>query len=100
MVEDPHYQTSSIKSTHAYRKLTIELSRRHPSDDLFKRTAKELKTTVEDLRSYDRRAPMEDLKRISDSDPTFGFALRKLVDKEITAEDLLRLADKKPDRKK
>jgi transcriptional regulator with XRE-family HTH domain len=78
----------------------IELGRRYPSDDLLKKMADKLETTVADLRSYDSRAPVEDLKRISESDPTFGFALRKLVDKEVTAADLLKWAEEQPDRKK
>lgn len=78
----------------------IELGRRYPSDDLLKKMADKLDTTVDELRSYDSRAPVEDLKRISESDPTFGFALRKLVDKEVTAADLLKWAEDKPDRKK
>lgn len=78
----------------------IELGRRYPSAELLKKMAKELGTSFEDLRSHDPRLPMEDLKRISESDPTFGFALRKLLDKNVTAEDLLKLAQKKQDRKK
>lgn len=78
----------------------IELGRRYPSDDLLKKMAVKLETTVEDLRSYDSRAPVKDLKRISESDPTFGFALRKLVDKKVTAADLLKWAEDQPDRKK
>jgi hypothetical protein len=62
--------------------------------------ANRLETTVDDLRSYDSRAPVEDLKRMSESDATFGFALRKLLDKEVTAEEIIKWADKKPDRKK
>src|SRR5229473_3346001 len=63
----------------------IELGRRYPSEDLLKKMADKLGTTVDDLRSYDSRAPVEDLKRMSESDATFGLALRKLVDKEVTA---------------
>lgn len=78
----------------------IELGRRFPSDDLLKKIAVGLNVTLAQLQGYDQRPPMEDLKRMSQSDPTFGFALRKLVDKEITADDLLKLANRKPDRKK
>jgi transcriptional regulator with XRE-family HTH domain len=78
----------------------IELGRRYPSDELLKKMADKLDTTVDDLRSYDSRAPVEDLKRMSESDATFGFALRKLLDKEVTAEEIIKWADKKPDRKK
>jgi len=78
----------------------IELGRRYPSDELLKKMADKLDTTVDDLRSYDSRAPVEDLKRMSESDSTFGFALRKLVDKEVTAADLLKWAEDQPDPKK
>jgi transcriptional regulator with XRE-family HTH domain len=78
----------------------IELGRRYPSDDIFEKLSKPLEVTVDELKRYDSRPPVEELKRITDSDPTFGFALRKLVDKEVTAEDILKLADNKPDRKK
>src|SRR5258708_2391141 len=47
----------------------IELGRRYPSDDLLKRMAKELRTSVEDLESYDSRPPVENLKRRHESDP-------------------------------
>lgn len=78
----------------------IELSRRYPSDDLLAKMAKVLKVSVDELKSHDPRPPVEELKRIIETDPTFGFALRKILDKEISAEDLLDLAHKKPDRKK
>lgn len=79
----------------------IELGRRYPSQELLKKTAKELKTSVEDLRSYDSRPPVEDLKRRHGIDPTYGFALRQVLDnRHVTAEDLLKLAQRKPTRKK
>src|ERR1051325_1262310 len=69
----------------------IELSRRFPSDELLKKMAKELKTSVEDLRSYDSRPPVEDLRRRLDGDPAYGFALRQVIDNpNIKAKDLLK----------
>ena len=78
----------------------IELGRRYPSDELLRKMAVELHVSLDELQSYDTRPPVDELKRITEADPTFGFALRKLVDKEITAEDLLKLAQRKPNRKK
>lgn len=78
----------------------IELGRRFPSEELLTKIAKFLGVTAEDLQRYDSRAPIDDLKRIAEADPSFGFALRKLVDKEVSAEDILELVKKKRDREK
>lgn len=69
----------------------IELGRRYPSAQLMERIAAELKVPLDDLLKYDSRAPVEDLKRLAEADPTFGFALRKIVEHDVSAEDLLRL---------
>ena len=42
----------------------IELGRRHPSEDVLERVARVLGTTVEDLRKFDARPPVQELKRI------------------------------------
>jgi transcriptional regulator with XRE-family HTH domain len=78
----------------------IEFGRRHPSDDLLIKLARFFKVSEDELRSYDTRPPVEDLKRLVQGNPAFGFALRKLVDKEITPEDILKLTKGKPDRQK
>lgn len=67
----------------------IELGRRHPSPDVLGRLASALKTTVEDLQKYDARPPVEELKRIAASNPAMGFALRRVVDEGVSAEELL-----------
>ena len=73
----------------------IELGRRYPSDALLKKIAHELRASIEELQHFDSRAPVEDLKRRAEVDPTFGFALRKLVEHDISSADLLRLIDEK-----
>ena len=78
----------------------IELGRRFPSDALLRKIAQLLGVPVEELQKYDNRAPVEDIKRLSESDPAFGFALRKLVEKDVTPEDILRLTDSRPKREK
>jgi transcriptional regulator with XRE-family HTH domain len=75
----------------------VELGRRFPSDDLLPKIAKALETTVEELRAYDARPPIEDLKRISASNPAYGFALRRVVEmaeKGLPAEDLTKVLDR------
>jgi transcriptional regulator with XRE-family HTH domain len=78
----------------------VELGRRHPSETVLADMARALGTTVEDLKRYDSRPPVEELRRLSSADPAYGFAFRKLVDKDVSPEDLLRFLDKHPDRRK
>ena len=78
----------------------IELGRRFPSDSLLQRMASVLPVPVEDLKNYDSRPPVEELKRLASADTAFGVALRTLVDKEVSPEDILRLTRRKPDREK
>lgn len=73
----------------------IELGRRNPSPSLMERIADELKVPLDDLSQYDNRAPVDDLKRRAEADPTFGFALRKIVEQDVSAEELLKLLKKK-----
>ena len=77
----------------------VELGRRFPSEDVLTNMAAVLGVTVEELKKYDTRAPMEDLKRLAASNTTYGFALRQVIEKKVTAEELLGLA-KKTDQKK
>jgi transcriptional regulator with XRE-family HTH domain len=81
----------------------IELGRRFPSEEILAKLAGALNVSPEDLKQYDNRGPIADLKRLMDSDPKLGFAFRTAVEKvksgELTAEELIaRLT--KPTRKK
>lgn len=67
----------------------VELGRRHPSDDVLEFIAGILKTTLGDLKKYDTRPPLQELKRISANNPAMGFALRKVVDDDVSPEALL-----------
>ncbi|MBI3635579.1 MAG: helix-turn-helix transcriptional regulator [Candidatus Rokubacteria bacterium] len=78
----------------------VELGRRHPSDAVLADMARVLGTTVEDLKQYDSRTPVEELKRLSNVDPAFGFAFRKLVDKDVNPQELMKFLEKQPDRRK
>jgi transcriptional regulator with XRE-family HTH domain len=73
----------------------IELGRRHPSDEVLVEMARVLKVKVEELRAMDVRAPIDAIKRITLDDPTFALALRSVIDKKITADELLEFVKKK-----
>ena len=81
----------------------IELGRRFPSEEVLVKLTAALNVPLEDLKQYDNRAPVADLKRLMDSDPKLGLAFRTALEKvksgELTTEDLIdRLS--KPPRKK
>src|SRR6266478_2570259 len=78
----------------------IELGRRHPSDEVLVEMARVLKVKVEDLRAMDVRAPIDDIKRITLDDPTFALAFRSVIEKKITADELLEFVKKKENEKR
>ncbi|MHB1953182.1 MAG: helix-turn-helix domain-containing protein [Sulfobacillus sp.] len=78
----------------------IELGRRHPSDEVLNEMARVLKVKVEELRAMDVRAPIDDIKRITLDDPTFALAFRSVIDKKITANELLEFVKKKESEKR
>lgn len=78
----------------------VELGRRFPSEKVLEKMAHALKVTADELRSYDSRAPIEELKHLATSNPTYGFALRKIVEGEISAEDLMSLVKKRNQKNK
>ena len=73
----------------------IELGRRYPSEDVLEKIAKTLGVSTEELRSYDTRIPISELKKLAKSSPAYGIALRKLADKKISPEEIIRIAEKK-----
>jgi transcriptional regulator with XRE-family HTH domain len=76
----------------------VELGRRYPSDRVLERMARVLEVSIEDLRSHDARPPVEDLKKLVHQQPAFGAAFRTVMDKNVSPEELLRLASGKPGR--
>ena len=81
----------------------IELGRRFPSEEILAKLARALNVSLEDLKQYDNREPIADLKRLMDSDPKLGLAFRTAVEKvksgELTAEDLMARLSKPPRKK-
>lgn len=70
----------------------IELGKRYPSDPLLKKLAQHLKTSYEELKKYDTRDAVSDIRRIMEANPHVGFALRSATEKfrsgQLTADEL------------
>lgn len=77
----------------------IELGRRYPSDEVLAKIAKELGTTVESLKQYDTRPPIEELKKMAAANPLMGVALRRVAEKKVSASDLIDFLNKEGKKK-
>lgn len=73
----------------------IELGRRFPSNDVFEKMAEILVVSTDELRSFDTRVPISELKKLAQSNPAYGIALRKIADKKVSPEEIIRVAKKK-----
>lgn len=73
----------------------IELGRRNPSEKVLADIAHLLGAKLEDLQAMDVRAPIEDIKRLTQSDPRYALAFRTMIDKKVSAEELLDFANQK-----
>ena len=73
----------------------IELGKRFPSEDVMASMAHELGVTLEGLRTYDTRPPVEDIKRLAETNPAYGIAFKKLIATKVSPEDLINLAESK-----
>ena len=71
----------------------IELGRRYPSDKNLKDLARLLNAPYDELKAYDTRAPIEEIKRLTASDPRYAVAFRTMIDRKPSAEELLKLAE-------
>lgn len=78
----------------------IENGRRHPSDELLKKMAHLLGVTMQELQKHDARPPVDELKRMADRNPTYGFALRKLAESKVNADELLSYIDEQAKKEK
>src|ERR1700687_399110 len=78
----------------------VELGRRYPSPKVLRQIALKLDVETEELEHHDTRAPMEEIKRRVQADPAFGLAWRRVINKKISPEDLMKLVGKAPGQKK
>lgn len=72
----------------------IELGRRHPSERVLADLARALRTTADDLRRFDPRALIADIQQRLDRDAGFAPALRRLLSKCATSDDLMRMMER------
>ena len=70
----------------------VEHGRRFPSEPMLEEMARLLTLDVTELKAHDPRAPLDEIKRMTERDPAYAFAFRTLVGKNLTSEELLRLA--------
>jgi len=61
----------------------IELGKRYPSEKVLSDMARVLSVSVEDLRKYDNRPPIDDMKRIIQQNPQYGIVFRKAINNQI-----------------
>lgn len=78
----------------------VELGRRNPSDEVLVRMARFLGTTVDDLNAYDTRPPIEEMRRLTASDPAYGLAFRRVIDEGLSPEEIMKLLEKGAGRRK
>lgn len=67
----------------------IEHGRRFPSEVVLADIARVLELEASELRELDPRAPVEELKRMTERDPTYALAFRTMVEKQPSADELL-----------
>jgi len=72
----------------------IELGRRYPSEENLKDLAGILGVSFRDLKAHDTRPPIEEMKRLSATDPRYAVAFRTMIDRKPSAEELLKLAER------
>lgn len=75
----------------------IELGRRHPSEKVLAEIARVLEVKLEKLQALDERAPIEDIKRLAQTDPRYALAFRTMIDRKVSPEELIALANQKRD---
>ncbi len=71
----------------------VELGRRHPSDEVLQQIARSLGIAVAQLREHDTRAPVQELRRLAAANPAYGVMLRKVVDKNIDPDEIIKFLD-------
>jgi transcriptional regulator with XRE-family HTH domain len=76
----------------------VELGRRYPSDKVLAEIARILRVSIEGLKKYDTRPPIDEIKRATAKDPGYALAFRTMIDKKISSEKLMEFIEKASDR--
>jgi transcriptional regulator with XRE-family HTH domain len=67
----------------------IENGKRYPSADLLGKFATILGVSIAELKKYDSRPPVDELKRMAQRDPIYGVAFRKIAENKVDSQELL-----------
>ena len=78
----------------------VELGRRFPSDKHITALVRALSASLEDLKQYDTRPPLQEFRRMTISDPEYGFAFRRMIDDKISPKELLDFIDQRDKQRK
>lgn len=81
----------------------IELDRRHPSDEVLDLIAQHLKVKRKDLDEHDTRPPTKSMRTLTQSDPQYAFAFRRLANMAtsgMTPDEIVKILDKAEKEKK
>lgn len=78
----------------------VELGRRHPSDKHMLSVAQALGISLEDLQRSDTRPPLREFRKATHANPEYGFAFRQMIDKKISAKELLEFIKQRDKRQK
>ena len=76
----------------------VELGRRYPSDKHLVALAEALETAAADLSQHDTRPPIQEFRRMTVSNPEYGFAFRRMIDKKVSPDELLKFLDEREKR--
>ncbi len=77
----------------------IELGRRYPSEKVLLKIADCLSVSLSELKKYDSRLPTEDMRVKTQSDPRYAFAFRKILESNMTPQEIIDFATKKSAKK-
>src|SRR3546814_11613032 len=72
----------------------VEHGRRFPSEPMLEEMARLLKLNLAALKQHDKRAPLDEIKRMTEQDPGYAFAFSTLLDRKLSPEELLPLVIK------
>lgn len=78
----------------------VELGRRQPSDKHLAGLARLLQTPLDELKQHDTRPPMQEVRRMANASPEYGFAFRRIVDSKISSKELLEFLKEREQKRK
>ena len=73
----------------------IELGRRFPSKKILQSMATILGVNLEDLKAYDTRPPIEEMKQRIAANPRYAMAFRTFINRNLTPEEILQIANRR-----